>query len=518
MLHIAVFSGLGLALGLLVPQRWRTRLLLVSSVAAIYWLQPSTPIRNLDFWLPTAAVLLTLLVWAIVQPTEGQVGLLGRLGTRFGLSARSLTLSASAVDLGLILAVILLIALTRYFPAVCCLTPTRPPVIGQVLPALALGVLLAVFPVVLPGTLSARRALPGVAIAGILALFVILKSDLLAEYTSGWLRRLTGQPAELASVFDLTWLGFSYMAFRLLHVLRDNQTGRLADRQVASFSLGEFIVYVLFFPAYTAGPIDRVQRFVADLRQPQPQTAGALPVDTPAADRPALQANPDSLVWGSRRILVGVFKKFVIADSLALIALNSQNADQTISTAWLWVLLYAYSLQIYFDFSGYTDIALGLARLVGIALPENFERPYLKTNLTAFWNSWHITLAQWFRAYFFYPVTRALRARPERLPAWAVILMGQVGTMALIGLWHGISWTFLVWGLWHGVGLFLNNRWTDWYRQRSHQRETGPAWERISRIGSWALTFNFVTLGWAWFALPDIDQAWTVFRHLLGVW
>ena len=110
------------------------------------------------------------------------------------------------------------------------------------------------------------------------------------------------------------------------------------------------------------------------------------------------------------------------------------------------VLLYAYAWRLYLDFSGYTDIAIGLGRLFGVRLPENFERPYLKPNLTTFWNSWHITLAQWFRAYFFNQLTRALRSRPRPLPAALIILIGQVGTMLLIGLWHGVTWNFVAWG------------------------------------------------------------------------
>jgi alginate O-acetyltransferase complex protein AlgI len=211
-----------------------------------------------------------------------------------------------------------------------------------------------------------------------------------------------------------------------------------------------------------------------------------------------------------------LFKKFALADSLALISLNPQNAAQVVSTAWLWVLLFGYSLRIYLDFSGYTDIAIGLGNLMGFRLPENFDRPYLKTNLTAFWNSWHMTLALWFRAYLFNPLTRALRMRPEKLPPWLIILVGQTITMALIGLWHGVTWNFLIWGLWHGAGLFIHNRWSDWMRPRSALIEARPALARILKFSGWMLTFLFVTLGWVWFALPDLPLAWQVFQKLAG--
>jgi D-alanyl-lipoteichoic acid acyltransferase DltB (MBOAT superfamily) len=260
----------------------------------------------------------------------------------------------------------------------------------------------------------------------IITLFVILKTGWLAQQTSSMLRAWLGQDASLASALDIRWLGFSFLAFRLLHVLRDHQTGRLPE-----YTLDEFVTYAIFYPSYPSGPIDRSQRFIqADLRNPE-------------------RLGADHLVLGGKRIIIGAFKKFVLADSLALFALSPENASQTSSTLWLWVLLYAYGLRLYFDFSGYTDIAIGTAKLLNIHLPENFASPYTKVNITAFWNSWHITLAQWFRAYIFNPLTRFLRGKPEFFPAWLIILLGQLSTMLLIGLWHGITWNFAIWGLWH---------------------------------------------------------------------
>ncbi len=207
-------------------------------------------------------------------------------------------------------------------------------------------------------------------------------------------------------------------------------------------SLSEYVVYVIFFPALAAGPIDRIERFVGDLRRPLALTA-------------------DDLGEAGKRLVLGLFKKFAIADALALIALNATNALQVRTAGWAWVLLYAYAFQIYFDFSGYTDIAIGLGRLLGIKLPENFKAPYLKPNLTQFWNNWHMTLTQWFRAYFFNPVTRAMRSGKKPVPIPVIIFITQVVTMVLIGLWHGVTMNYVVWGLWHGLGLFIHNRWSE---------------------------------------------------------
>ncbi|MCL4504573.1 MAG: hypothetical protein M1434_00615 [Chloroflexi bacterium] len=478
----------------------RNAVMLVGSVLAVYWLQSSTPVRGLDFWLPTASLGLTVIVWVAVTG-------LPRAGNR----------RDTGITLAVIAAVIVAIALTRYVDPLCCLTPSRPPDILAVLIGLALIAALAAGAGFLFGN---RPAWLNWAILLILAVFVVLKTDALSQAASALLRSLTGQDTAQASALDLRWLGFSYIAFRLMHVLRDRATGRFAvsgPLATKPLALSEFFVYVVFFPALTAGPIDRVERFVKDMR------AGNATGTSP------LLRSAD-IIEGGRRILLGVFKKFVVADLLALVALNGVSAAQVNSALWMWLLVYAYALRIYFDFGGYTDIAIGLGRCFGIRLPENFDQPYLKPNLTVFWNSWHITLAQWFRAYFFNPVTRALRSPKEtpwlpaarffRSPAF-IILFGQVGTMLLIGLWHGITWNFVAWGAWHAFGLFAHNRWADFMRRRNaagdpERAQVSPALRRIMTAASVLLTFHYVALGWVWFALPSLDLSLNVFRKLFG--
>jgi alginate O-acetyltransferase complex protein AlgI len=183
-----------------------------------------------------------------------------------------------------------------------------------------------------------------------------------------------------------------------------------------------------------------------------------------------------------------------------LVALNANNALQVEKAGLGWVLLYAYAFQLYFDFSGYTDIAIGLGRLLGVRLPENFKAPYWKPNLTQFWNNWHITLTQWFRTYFFNPVTRAMRSREKQLPIPLIIFFTQLATMVLIGLWHGVAWNFILWGLWHGLGLFLHNRWSEWTRKGFSTLL--PVWQKILNMGGGLLTFHYVAIGWVFFALP----------------
>ncbi|MBM3152989.1 MAG: hypothetical protein FJZ96_12450, partial [Chloroflexi bacterium] len=410
--YILVSVPVAVLVGLLSRSGARVLILLGISALAVFALQPALPVRGLDYWLPLCTLALAVLSWFVTASSSTR-------GLRTNWQPL-LVLGVVAISLGL----------TRYLSIDLPLPVSRPPQIHQIAFVLA-G--LSVF-----GLLLAR--LPGwkciLWMALLLLLFILLKSPELSTWFSGLMRSWNDQAVELAAATDLRWLGFSYIAFRSIHTIRERQSGRLPD-----VSLAEYVTYIVFFPALTAGPIDRLERFIQDLRK------------TDSISR------QDAFEAG-RRLALGLFKKFVVADSLALVALNEANALQVQQAGWMWFILYAYSFQIFFDFSGYTDIAIGLGRLAGIRLPENFSAPYLKPNITQFWNNWHMTLTQWFRAYFFNPVTRSLRSRKWPIPL--IILITQFGTMLLIGLWHGISWNFIFWGLWHGLGLFIHNRWSEW--------------------------------------------------------
>jgi len=468
--YILVFISVAGILGLVFRHKGRLNMLLAASGLAVFALQPALPVRGLDFWLPAATLALTVLGWVLTTPHE----------------QRSWRINwPPAAILG---GEALLLGLTRYLGFTLPLTASRPPLIAPIL--LAMAIMGAVIFLLWRFSNPGRRSLT-FAFVFILVLFIFLKVPALAEWVSRVWRGWNGQSTNLASAMDIRWLGYSYIAFRLLHTLRDRQTGRLP-----AVSLGEYVVYVLFFPALAAGPIDRIERFIGDLRRP-------------------LEWKAEDLGQAGKRLLLGLFKKFAVADALALIALNGSNAMQVRSSGWAWVLLYAYAFQIYFDFSGYTDIAIGLGGLLGIRLPENFRSPYLKPNLTQFWNNWHITLTQWFRAYFFNPVTRALRSRKKPLPIPLIIFITQLGTMLLIGLWHGVTWNFIVWGAWHGLGLFIHNRWSEWTKGRF--AALAPGWQKVLNVGGTLLTFHFVALGWVFFALPSLDASGQFLRSLF-IW
>ncbi|MFN8595799.1 MAG: MBOAT family O-acyltransferase [Anaerolineae bacterium] len=475
---IAIFGLAALLYGL-APARWRGWLLLIGSVIAIYWLQPALPIRFSDFVLPTATLLLATATWWISRPIDQ------------ARPSRDDLITIAVMSLSVIG-----LSLFRFVDADYRLTPSRPPEPLHVIIALLIAALLFSVLAFLSKRLN-RRHTATIAILIVVGLFALLKTEALATVIGGWWRDLTGQDTSLASTLDLNWLGFSYIAFRLIHTLRDRQTG-----QLPALSLREYITYAIFFPAITAGPIDRAERFAVDLRA-VPTIKGF-----------------DAERWLSAgtRIAIGLLKKFVIADSLAQgLSLNSINAAQINNSIGLWILLYGYAFRLFFDFSGYTDIAIGLGQLFGVNLPDNFKRPYLKTNITAFWQSWHMTLSAWARAYVFSPLSRWLLMLKRRPSSTVIVLITQLATMIVIGLWHGVTLNFVVWGVWHGVALFAHKQWSDRTRKWWRGLQNKPRQKRAWTLFSWFVTFQYVVIGWLWFALPDVSQSARLMTRLFGI-
>jgi len=472
--HIAAALGLALAYRWLLPARWRGWALLVASVALVYWLSPASPIRYVDFLLPGLTLLLTVVTWWVTRPAD------------FSLTPDD---RRTLVVLG---GLVIALAELRYLLSGWGAASATPdPVLAAGMVGLATGGL------ALGERRAGDRARSQMAVLVlIIGLFVVLKSAPLATAAAAGQRGLLGQPAALAAPGDLAWLGFSYVAFRLLHLIFDRRAGRLP-----AVSLRETLVYVLFFPAFLSGPIDRVERFVKDYRGLE-----ALPLPETAR-----------LLDGGERILGGLLKKFVIADTLAPFTLGAITAEQFNSPAGGWALLYLYGIRLFLDFSGYTDIAIGVGILLGVRLPENFDRPYLKTSLAAFWQSWHMTLSNWARYYVFSPLSRAMLKREPRPSPLVSVFVAQLATMGVIGLWHGIAWPFVAWGLWHGLGLFVHKWWSDRTRRVYLSLRDRPRLKALWNGAAWLLTLQFVMLGWVWFALPRIDQAADVFLKLFGI-
>ena len=245
-----------------------------------------------------------------------------------------------------------------------------------------------------------------------------------------------------------------------------------------------FAVYDAFFPQLVAGPIERGRQLLPQLERP-------------------LTFTRDYLAAGLPLILVGYFKKVFVADNCALVA-DYVFASETPLNGW-WALLggLAFAAQIYGDFSGYTDIARGSAKMLGIELVENFRFPYLATNPSDFWARWHISLSTWFRVYVYIPLGG------NRGSSWQTC-RNLLLTLVLAGLWHGAAWTFILWGAYHGMLLVL-------YRfgplKGLKRRDWPTLWQRLGAMG---VMFGFTLVGWAIFRSPDLTRfgAWlAAFTH-----
>jgi len=441
--------------------------LFILSLVAIFWFQTPSTIRHLSFWLPTILLGISVLAWRIIFSK--------------GFSKEDYRTFILIFGLPIIFFLIRLTGITGIN-----FISGSP----QLFSLLLVQSLIVILLIVSIRFAFIKNIFPGFLLILLFVLLISLKSQALAEQLSSILRRLSGQSTSMASSFDISWVGFSYFAFRLIHMLVDrkriNNTGT---------SLMDFVTFLVFFPAFTAGPIDRYEYFSAELNRSEEK-----------------DLNSDFLE-GITRIFTGLFQKFILADSLALIALNSNSATTINKPTWLWINLYAYAFRIFFDFSGYTQIAIGIARIAGVNLPENFKRPYLSKNITLFWNSWHITLTQWFRTYYFNPVTRFIRSNYKKVTPVLIIFFSQISTMVLIGLWHGISWNFVIWGFWNGLGLFIHNRWSEKIKPKLSFLKDKPLIFPYTLVSVF-FTFHYVVLGWVWFAMPTVNESLTILGKL----
>ena len=274
-------------------------------------------------------------------------------------------------------------------------------------------------------------------------------------------------------------VGISFYTFQSLSYTIEVYRRRMEPTR----SLLDFATFVAYFPPLVAGPIERAGRLLPRIQNPRT-------FPKPAAIRSALVL-----------ILIGLFKKVAVADSVSLIVDDVFGGGGD-ATAHL-VGMYAFAIQIYCDFSGYSDMARGTSRLFGIEIMRNFEQPYLSRSITEFWRRWHISLSTWLHDYLYIPLGGNKRGE---LRTYVNLIL----TMLLGGLWHGANWTFVVWGGLHGVALAVH-RWLGGYVPRGAL----PPF-KTRQIPSILLTFHFVCLLWIFFRAPDIGSAWAYFGALFG--
>lgn len=306
--------------------------------------------------------------------------------------------------------------------------------------------------------------------------------------------RLIGLPTRLPFLEIIVPVGISFFTFQAISYLVD-----VARRRITPVAWLDFAVYQAFFPHLVAGPIVRASEFVPQLLQP-----------------PRLTRRRVSLA--ALLIGQGLFKKVVIASTIAAQIDPIFAAPIQFSAGEILLAIYGYAIQIFADFSGYTDMAIGLALLLGIRFPANFDRPYAATSLQEFWRRWHMTLSRWLRDYLYIGLggSRYGRRRTYSNLIW---------TMLLGGLWHGAALTFVAWGLWHGLGLVVE-RW--WRERRAQVRQAilpadaappGASARRAVRhwLG-WLITFQFVCLGWVFFRSDTLTTAATLLQRVVTAW
>lgn len=277
-------------------------------------------------------------------------------------------------------------------------------------------------------------------------------------------------------------VGISFYTFQTLSYTIDIYRG---DLEAVENPL-HFALFVSFFPQLVAGPIVRAADFLPQLLRDPRYDARAHGV-------------------GLFLILSGLIKKVAIANVLA-INLVDRVYDNPLGYSSLEVLagLYGYSMQIYCDFSGYSDVAIGLALLLGFQLPKNFDRPYISGDISEYWRRWHISLSTWLRDYLYIPLGG------NRNGEFAT-LRNLFLTMLLGGLWHGAGWTFVVWGALHGFALAGTRTW-----QRARAKARGKEWKPSWWYRAWTvfLTFHFVTFAFVIFRSPNFDVVWVIFERL----
>jgi alginate O-acetyltransferase complex protein AlgI len=276
-------------------------------------------------------------------------------------------------------------------------------------------------------------------------------------------------------------LGVSFFIFHAISLMMDAYRGKLKER----VRLHDALLYVAFFPQLIAGPILRASNFLPQLR-----------VRRNAA---AICVNRAFLL-----IVAGLFKKVIISNLLATRLVEQVfAAPQAFSRGDVLLAIYGYAAQIYCDFSGYTDIAIGCAMLLGYRFPRNFNAPYTATNPQDFWRRWHISLSTWLRDYLYIPLGGSRGA------AWRTYLNLMI-TMLLGGLWHGAAWTFVIWGALHGFYLVVHRLWSliSW-APIVRLRQTAP-WRWTARL----LLFHAVCLGWVFFRSPSFGIAFTMLHRL----
>lgn len=318
----------------------------------------------------------------------------------------------------------------------------------------------------------------GVTLALLILLFSVRNYPLVQSWLGRWWTDLLSK-----HFLSVEKIGLSYILFRIIHWLVESYRGTLRSRNFLTY-----LNYLFFFPTFMAGPIDTLNNFHYWLTTTR------------------VRFNRRMLLAGIGRIFIGALKTLLIVPLIKPFAIDYQILMPQMGV-WGAVISAAllYSLYIYIDFSGYCDMAIGMAYMMGIRTPENFNNPYFSTNISEFWKRWHITFSTFLKIYVFKPVIALLNRLPIAKWRMLVSVTAYLVTFLVCGLWHGSTVNFVLWGLWHGIGLSV-------YKIFTYKKTAKPLTlpRKMAGIGG---TFLFVTVGWIFFNYP-IDNLLTMFKLL----
>lgn len=283
-------------------------------------------------------------------------------------------------------------------------------------------------------------------------------------------------------------LGISFFTFQQIAYLVDAYKGITKE-----YSFSHYALFVTFFPQLIAGPIVHHREMLPQFMNIQ-----------------LLRPRAENITVGLAIFAIGLCKKTIFADSIAHFAtpvFNAAHAGSSLSFFEAWGGALAYTAQLYFDFSGYSDMAIGGARLFGIRLPLNFHSPYKATNIIEFWRRWHMTLSRFLRDYLYIPLGGNRKGKARR---YNNLLL----TMLIGGLWHGAGWTFVMWGGLHGVYLIINHAWR---RVHTTLLPQGLLPRPVGKALAWTVTFLAVVVGWVFFRAADFSAAAAMLRGMAGL-
>ncbi|RLL88073.1 hypothetical protein BG32_01930 [Mesotoga sp. HF07.pep.5.2.highcov] len=283
-------------------------------------------------------------------------------------------------------------------------------------------------------------------------------------------------------------IGVSFYVFQAISYLNDIYL----EIQEPERHFGYFALYISFFPKILQGPIERANSLLPQLKKPY-------------------EFNYDNMRSGMLLFTWGLFKKVVIADRLAVLVNTVYGNVSAYTGLPLIVATYAYAIQIYMDFSGYTDMALGTARLFNINLTDNFNRPYLATSVAQFWRRWHISFSSWLQDYLFKP----LQMRMRNWKSWGSVIALLI-TFFISGLWHGAAWTFVIWGLLHGLYMAAAVLYKP--LQKKIYKKLKLNGTKILKLWKTFITFNLVSFAWIFFRAKSLgDSGWIITKLFTGL-